>query len=174
MTEPSSAHPYFDLEFFLQTAGETRLGGKETEECLALWETWSESLACKTAEADGGRFLAVWLGEDIEKTVDAAWDESPSRGYRLNALAQTLCMCAVHERIPEVEEAGCAPVPFPTPALAEAIAGAGLPAKAGAGLELARRYAVVTRQPFGGACEVCALQASCPRSGTPGSVIEIG
>ncbi|SBV96035.1 conserved hypothetical protein [uncultured delta proteobacterium] len=174
--------PYFDLELFLRTAGETRIGGKETDECLLFWERWSASLFCKTVSAQGRNFLAVWLGEDVEQTVDAAWDESPSRGFLLNALAQTLCMCAVHEHLPEIEEAGCAPVPAPDPDLARALTEAGLPARAPArmdgepegGLLFARRYAVVTRTPFSGACDVCALRASCPRAGGNDSVIEFG
>ena len=174
MAENTPALPYFDLELLLQTAGETRLGGKEMDECLFFWDAWSGSLSCKTVTAQGRRHLAVWLEDGVENTVDAAWDSSPSRGYLLNALAQTLCMCAVHERIPEIEDAGCAPVPAPDAALAEALTNAGLPARAGDGLALARRYAVVTRDPFGGACEVCALQASCPRAGGSGSVIELG
>lgn len=171
--------PYFDLELFLQTAGETRIGGRETDECLLFWEQWSAaSLFCKTVAARGRTFLAVWLGEDVEQTVDAAWDESPSRGFLLNALAQTLCMCAVHEHIPEIEDAGCAPVPAPDSGLATALTEAGLPARAPAdtegGLLFARRYAVVTRTPFSGACDACALMASCPRAGGNDSVIEFG
>ena len=174
MPENAFPPPYFDLEFFLRTAGETRLDGKEVEACLALWEEWSAALAQKEVEAGGRRFLAVWLEEAVEAAVEAAWENSPSHGYRLNALAQTLCMCAVHERVPEIEDAGCAPVPAASAALASALEAAGLPARAGDALTLGRRYAVVTRIPFGGACEVCILQASCPRSGASDSVIEIG
>jgi hypothetical protein len=175
MTATAPSKPCFDLELFLRTAGETRLGGKETEECLALWDAWCAFLSRAAVEAGGQRFLAVWLAEEVEKAVDAAWEESPSRGFLLNALAQTLCMCAVHERLPEIEDAGCAPVPAPSAELAAALTRAGLSARAKTGLELARRYAVVTREPFGGACEICALQTSCPRSGPAAdSVIEIG
>ncbi len=167
--QASAAGPYFDLELFLLTAGETRLGGRETEECLLFWEQWSAFLACKTVAAQNRTFLAVWLGEEVETAVDAAWEASPSRGFLLNALAQTLCMCAVHERIPEIEEAGCAPVPAPDMDLARALTDAGLPARPPAdmegGLLFARRFAVVTRIPFSGACEICALLPSCPRAG---------
>lgn len=173
MTETS--HPYFDLEFFLQTAGETRLAGDEMDECLALWENWAAELRCIPVTATGKTYLAVWLGEGVEKTVDAAWEESPSKGFRLNALAQTLCMCAVHDRLPEVEDAGCAPVPKPDENLAAALCAAGLTARAANGMEYARRYTVVTRQPFAGGCEICALVASCPRSGQAGdAMFEIG
>lgn len=174
MTE-TFPQPYFDLEFFLNTLGEARLSGNDMDECLALWDQWSASLFRRVVDDAERRYFAVWLGAPVENTVDAAWEQAPSRGFRLNVLAQTLCMCAVHEQIPEVEEAGCAPVPYPSAGLVRALSDAGLPARSGAGLELGRRYAVVTRHPFGGGCEVCALLASCPRSGQGGdTVIEIG
>lgn len=167
--------PYFDLELFLQTAGESRLGGTELEECIALWDAWNGSLRRSEVRDGGCGYLAVWLAESVELAVDAAWNDSPSKGFRLNALAQTLCMCAVHERIPEVAEAGCAPVPGPSENLARQLAEAGLPARAGEFLALGRRYAVVTRYPFCGTCEICALRPTCPRSGGIGdSVFEIG
>ena len=175
MTASVPIPPYFDLEFFLQTAGETRLDGATMDTCLALWNEWCASLVCRTVRAGNCGYLAVWLEENVETAVDTAWEKSPSHGFLLNALAQTLCMCAVHERVPEIEEAGCAPVPKPSGELADTLIAAGLPARAGTGLELARRYAVVTRQPFGGACEICALQPSCPRSGrSDDSMFEIG
>lgn len=175
MSSSPQDRPYFDLELFLQTAGETRLGGAETDECIALWDAWSDSLDRREIKDAGRGYLATWLSESVERAVDAAWNDSPSRGFRLNALAQALCMCAVHERIPEVVEAGCAPVPGPSENLARQLTEAGLPARAGKGLEIGRRYAVVTRFPFGGGCEICALRSSCPRSGgAGGSVFEIG
>ncbi len=175
MPETAFATPCFDLELFLQTLGEPRLGGGETDECLALWDRWGGLLSRVFAEAGGRRYLAVWLGEDVETAVDEAWDASPSRGFLLHALAQTLCMCAVHEQVPEVEDAGCAPVPAPSGELAEALTAAGLPARAETGLTLARRYAVVTRFPFAVGFDGCAGAASCPRSGGANeSFFEIG
>lgn len=167
--------PYFDIELFLLGSGESRLSGDEIDQCVSLWDQWAAHLSANAVTVQNRQYLAVWLAEAVEQAVDSAWAESPSKGFRLNALAQTLCMCAVHERVPEVEEAGCAPVPPPSPELAAALTAAGLPARAANGLELARRYAVVTRAPFGGGCEVCALIASCPRSGQAGdTMIEIG
>lgn len=175
MTDTSSVQPYFDMELFLQTAGETRLGGPELEECLALWADWSRRLSCNNVNADGRTYLAVWLAEDVENAIQEEWEKSPSQGFRMHCLAQTMIMCAVHERVPEVEDVGCAPVPKPSEELADALAASGLPARSREGLELARKYAVVTRAPFGGGCEICSLQQNCPRSGNAnGSFIEFG
>ncbi len=174
--------PYFDMELFLHAAQETRLNGDDLEECLRLWQEWSALLHARTVRAESRTYLALWLDEAVEKAADAAWDESPSRGFRLNALAQTLVMTAVHELVPEVEDAGCAPVPRASRNLATAVAEAGLACRpgepgpcgaAGVSLQLGRRYAVVTPKPFRGGCEICALQRACPRAGGDGSVIEL-
>ncbi|CAK7059598.1 MAG: hypothetical protein DELT_01370 [Desulfovibrio sp.] len=173
-----NVQPYFDIELFLQTANETRLAGEEMALCLGLWEEWMAELSCNEVEDGGKKYIAVWLSPEIETAVATMWEESPSRGFLLNALAQTLCMCAVHELVPEVTDVGCAPVPPASESLAAAITEAGLPARLGSapgtGLEFARKYAVVTRSPFGGGCEVCALVSSCPRAGSGSSFIELG
>lgn len=168
--------PYFNIELFLQTANETRLGGSDMDACLSLWDEWTKHLSCKEVVDNGKTYLALWLSEDVEKALKAAWEKSPSEGFRLNALAQTLCMCAVHELVPEVEEAGCAPYPPASLSLASAISETGLPAHVGAGggLAFGRMFAVVTRYPFSGGCEVCALLSSCPRAGSGDSFIELG
>ena len=166
--------PYFDMELFLQTVGEARLDGDGIDSCLALWASWSHALSCKKVSANGKTYLAVWLAEEVENTLQEEWERSPSSGYRMHALAQTMIMCAVHEQVPEVENVGCAPVPAPSEELVAALTAAGLLTKSGNGLEFARKYAVVTREPFGGGCEICALQRNCPRSGNADTVIEIG
>ena len=104
----------------------------------------------------------VWLPEDVERQVDAAWEKSPSDGWQDNNLAQFLCMAAVRELLPQVEDAGCAPAPRPTEALREALASLGLHYKEGAAT-LDRRFAVVTHFPFKGGCEICHLQSQCPK-----------
>lgn len=154
-----------NLDLFLQTAEIHRLDGREAAECLALWEEWRAYLSCVTVTAGGRAFLAVWLDGQVDHAVDAAWGESPSRGFLLNALAQTLCMCAVRDRIPEIAATGCAPVPRPMPELAQALTAAGLPARVGNGLAFSLRYVVVTPFPFSGGCGTCILAPSCPRIG---------
>jgi len=155
--------PYFNMELFLAAAGETRLSGRDMDECVTLWEMWMQYIHAREIGADGAAYLALWLDPAVEGAVDAAWERSPSRGFRLHALAQTLCMAAVHDCIPEVEDAGCAPVPVGSQALAASLTKAGLPASSGERLILGRKYAVVSAMPFKGGCETCALQQGCPR-----------
>ena len=157
-----SPSPYFDMERFLRTSGESSLTDDDVAECRFFLDRWHALLVSKTIPAHEDDVLAIWLDESVEHAVDAAWQSSPSRGFRLHSLAQTICMHAVNEHIPEIEQAGCAPVPFPDPALAQALTEAGLPARVQDNLVLARRYAVITPVLFKGQCNSCALQTNCP------------
>lgn len=73
-----------------------------------------------------------------------------------------MCMSAVQEVLPQVEDAGCAPAPRPTEALREALSGLGLEYCEDAPT-LNRRFALVTHYPFKGGCEICHLQSNCPK-----------
>ncbi len=154
--------PYFDMEGFMTMSHETRLGGAVLQRLVDLWGQWLPKL--KVCEISTGKiaYLAVWLPEDVEGFVDAAWEKSASDGFMVNNLAQFMCMAAVQELLPEVESAGCAPSPRPTAALRAALAGLGLEYREGAAT-LSRRYAVVTHYPFRGGCEICHLQDQCPK-----------
>ena len=167
MSETSIAErqiqPYFDMEAFMNMSRETRLGGAVLERLVKLWGEWLPEL--KAYEVGTGKisYLAIWLPESVEQAVDEAWGKSPSDGFLINNLAQFLCMAAVQEFLPEVEDGGCAPSPRPTSALREALAGLGLPYKSEESSLLSRRYAVVTPFPFRGGCEICHMQSHCPK-----------
>ena len=153
-----SITPYFDMEGFMTLSQETRLGGAVLERLVKLWGEWMQEL--RVVEVTTGKisYLVVWLPESIEQAVDATWEKSPSD----NNLAQFLCMAAVQQLLPQVEDAGCAPAPRPTEALREALAGLGLAYKEGQPT-LNRRFALVTHYPFKGGCEICHLQDNCPK-----------
>lgn len=155
--------PYFDMEAFMNMSRETRLGGAVLERLVKLWGEWLPEL--KVYEVGTGKisYLAIWLPESVEEAVDEAWGKSPSDGFLVNNLAQFLCMAAVQELLPQVEDGGCAPSPRPTSALREALAGLGLPYKSEESSLLSRRYAVVTHFPFRGGCEICHMQSRCPK-----------
>ena len=154
--------PYFDMEGFMVMSQESRLGGATLERLIKLWGEWLPRLEVREIAAGAISYLAVWLPEDVEQQVDAAWEKSPSDGWQDNNLAQFLCMAAVRELLPQVEDAGCAPAPRPTEALKAALAELGLHYKEGAAT-LDRRFAVVTHFPFKGGCEICHLQGQCPK-----------
>ena len=154
--------PYFSLEAFMEMSHETRLGGAILERLVAMWGQWQSELHVCEIVAGKISYLAVWLPESVEKTVDDAWGKSASDGFMYNNLAQFMCMTAVQEMLPQVEDGGCAPSPRPTEALRAALASQGLSYREDSSV-LALRYAVVTHYPFRGGCEICHLQAQCPK-----------
>lgn len=154
--------PWFDMEAFMAMSHETRLGGAVAERLAKLWEQWLPLLRVCEIHAGKIAYLAVWLPEDVEQEVDAAWEHSATDGFMVNNLAQFLCMTAVEELLPQVADGGCAPSPRPTDALRAALASQGLAYREHSTV-LSLRYAVVTHYPFRGGCEICHLQAQCPK-----------
>ncbi|MDR1856476.1 MAG: hypothetical protein LBR22_04880 [Desulfovibrio sp.] len=154
--------PYFEIEPFMVMSQETRLGGASLERLANLWEAWVPLLRVCEVKTGDASHLAVWLPESVEADVDGTWVQSPSEGWLHNNLARYLCMSAIQELLPEVEEGGCAPAPDPTPELREALAAQGLPYKTNADT-LALRYAMVTNYPYRGGCEICHLLPQCPK-----------
>ncbi len=157
--------PLFDMELFMTLSQERRVGGDVMDRLERLWERWVPQLQVRELAGQGRNYLLVWLGVEAEQEADAAWTLSPSEGFRINALAQTLLMAAVRDLIPQVEESGCAPAPKPSHALAEALTAEGISYLNG-GPALERRYALVTPYPFRGGCEICAMQRECPKRQT--------
>ncbi len=160
--EKIESNPYFDLELIMRNSQETRIGGDMFDRFMRLWETWKQELNVYTVDTGKVKYLVTWLPESVEESIDASWADSPSKAYADNALAQTLCMGAVHDILPDVESAGCAPAPRPTDTLRAALTELGMPYKED-GPSLSRRFAVVTHYPFKGACEICYLQKDCPK-----------
>jgi hypothetical protein len=159
------ARPVFDMEMLLGLLQETRMDGGVMAKLADTWERWLSWLHALVLDTGKSRYLAIWLEETVEKEVDETFAASPTEGFRLNALAQALCMGAVCQALPEVEDAGCAPSPEPDETLRAALTGEGIPFLHPAGPPLCRRFSVLTHYPFRGACDVCFLEAGCPRAG---------
>lgn len=164
--KPIPFTPDFPLELFMRTCELPRLSGAEMETLSGLWAHWAGELEIRQISSERTGYVAIWLKERVEQDIDKAWTASPGDGYLRHALARTLCLCAVQEFVPEVEDMGCAPLPRPAADLAAALAAGGLACKHGETLIPERRYAVVTARPFRGGCETCSLRKNCPRSGS--------
>lgn len=164
-TEKLEVTPYMDIELLLSNSQETRVEGKLMDKLAEYWGKWMSNLHALRINVGKDSYLAVWLDEEIEDSVDDIWDDAPSEAFMFNALAQTMCMSAVHELLPEVVEAGCAPAPKPTLDLKLALEANKLrdEDETNTGLALNRRYAVTTYYPFRGGCDICALQEECPK-----------
>lgn len=165
--EELPVEPWFDLEALMGLLQETRLGGQLMEEINKTWETWVPAVhVVRLSLPNAGKpkqYLVTWLEERVEEEVDSAWARSASEGFRLNALAQMMCMGAVQQFLPEVEEAGCAPAPKPNAELSAALEALKVPYLPGE-TGLSRRYSVLTNFPFRGACDICHLRAECPKA----------
>ncbi len=155
--------PIFDFELLLDLLQEKRLGGKVLEELADTWERWRPLLHAIMLETGNKRYLALWLDTAVEQEVDEQWAKSSEYGYRLSALAQTMCQCAIYQILPEVEEAGCAPAPQPTEALAEALAAEGLDYQT-ITHSMLPKFSILTYYPFHGACDICHLRGECPKA----------
>ena len=164
--EDISITPYFDFELLLNLLQENRLGGKVLEDLAQTWETWLGKLHAVKLTQNSHQYIAVWLNEEVEHEIDLKWNTSPTESFRLNCLAQAMCMNAIYQIVPEVEESGCAPAPQPSNELGTALLGEGIPYKDINSAALARRYSVLTVFPFQGSCEICYLQEQCPKANT--------
>ncbi|MBR4746977.1 MAG: hypothetical protein IK061_06240 [Desulfovibrio sp.] len=161
--ETLEVRPVFDMELLLGLLDEKRLGGQTLEDLAEAWERWLPLLHALKLETGKGRYLALWLDPAVEDEIDEEWKKSAEYGYRLSALAQTMCQCALYQLMPEVEEAGCAPAPQPTAALREALETEGLPYQE-VTHSMLPKFSVLTPYPFHGACDICHLRADCPKA----------
>lgn len=171
---PLALEPEFDLEDFMNFTRESRISSDALEHFAELWETWRKELQAVRIHGGSKSWLAIWLPEAVETTVDAAWDKSPGEGFLINGLAQYMCMAAVEEALPQAAQGGCAPSPEPALALSRGLASLGLINPDKNELNLLRRYAILTYYPFKGGCEICAMREKCPKANgheEPASVV---
>lgn len=163
-TEKLAVRPDFDFEMLFELLQETRLGGQIFEQLTATWNSWRDKLTVQRLDLSDARYLLVYLDQAVEDQIDQVWQKSPSEGFRLNCVAQAMCMSAVYQVLPDVEVAGCAPAPNPSADLAAVLEDLGLPYQEASPGTLVRRFSVLTHFPFRGACEICFLREDCPKA----------
>ncbi|MDL2307924.1 hypothetical protein LJC48_07925 [Desulfovibrio sp. OttesenSCG-928-C06] len=164
-TEVLKVAPYMDIELLLENSQESRIEGGLMDRLAESWADWMPHLHARRIAIGKDSYLAVWLDKEIEDKIDDIWEDAPSEAYMFNSLAQTMCMCAIYDLLPEVAEAGCAPAPRPTLDLKLALEAEGLrhEDEENPALALCRRYAVATYYPFRGGCDICDLSKECPK-----------
>lgn len=164
--------PYFDLELFLSLCDTRRIEGDTFDKLAGYWEKWLPMFHAEKVGTGAADYLVCWLDEEIEKEIDTKWAEQPTESFMINALAQTMLMSALRSLLPEIERAGCAPVPKPTLKLKQALMDMGL--NWIGEKQLSRRYAMVSHFPFKGGCEICYLVDDCPKMKGGAKTINIG
>lgn len=163
---PVQPKPEFDLMYFMEVCGETRMKHDLMERLEDAWMDWKDRLHAvklvpSTSSNDDG-FLLIWLTEGVEEAVEDAWGESQEAGSYMHNLAITLVMSSAQSLIPELLE-GCTPLPKPGKEVQDFLESRGLEWNANIGA-LNRQYAIYTPMPYQGGCEVCMQSSVCPNS----------
>lgn len=162
---PLSPQPEFDMMYFMEVAGESRIDQDIMEDFGPFWDTWTqESLkAFELKNPDGeGTFLLIYLDESAEDTIEGIWQDSPTHGLLFHALAITMVMSSAQGLVPELQQGKCAPLPRPGEGILGAFETLGLTWNDEGTVN--RKYAVLTPYPYTGGCEVCYLSENCPKS----------
>jgi len=162
---PLSPMPEFDIMYFMEIAGETRVDHEAMEEFEPFWDKWAANnlKAYKLTNPDAeGSFLLIFLDQEAEDTIEGIWQDSPTHGLLFHALAITMVMSAAQGFVPELSDGNCAPLPRPGEGVLGAFSELGLTWNQEGTVN--RKYAVLTPYPYAGGCEVCYLSASCPKS----------
>ena len=152
-------HPPLDLETYMFLAQVKAMEGRDTVELISFWSKWASCLKVYRLGDKKGYVLA-YLEHEVSEEVDAIWDTSPARGFKLEALAQTMIVGVMRSLLPELSSTRCAPVPKPNKILKRSLGKIGLEfSPAGA---LNYKYSTITFYPYRGGCYLCYLKESCP------------
>jgi len=133
-------------------------------EILQHWEKWNSALKIYILGKKKG-YLTLFMDRAVENTIDEIWPESPSKGFKLQALAQTMITSALQDLIPSIGRDQCAPVPRPNKILKRSLARIGLELSNQGTLNY--KYSTLTFYPYKNGCEVCYLSTTCPKLNLP-------
>ncbi|QJB57329.1 hypothetical protein [Pseudodesulfovibrio sp. zrk46] len=162
---PLKPMPEFDIMYFMEIAGESRIPQDIMDDFQPFWDKWSrENLkAYELENSEGeGKFLLIFLDEDAEASIEGIWQDSPTHGLWFHALAITMVMSSAQGFVPELQDGNCAPLPRPGEGVQGAFAELGLTWNEEGTVN--RKYAVLTPYPYTGGCEICYMSETCPKS----------
>ncbi len=161
------ANPSFDLIYYMELAGRTRVEQDLLIKLQERWNRWRDEhlivwkLLPEFATEDKG-YLIVWLDKAAEDQIEEDWQTSPMLGMAVHNLAICLVMAAAQSLVPELLAGACAPLPRPDKALRSQLKRLGLEWQPEGRVD--RTYAVLTNQPYAGGCEICLMQDTCMNS----------
>lgn len=163
--KPLQAKPEFDIMYYMEIAGESRIDQETMDEFQPYWDKWAkESIrAYELTNPEGeGNYLLIYLDEEVDETIDGMWQDSPTHGLLFHGLAITMVMSSAQGFIPELMDGQCAPLPRPGEGVMGVFEELGLTWNDEGTIN--RKYAVLTPYPYNGGCEVCYLSDTCPKS----------
>lgn len=162
---PLTPNPEFDMMYYMDVAGETRIEGGVMEDFEEYWDKWAtknlKAYELRNTEGEG-KFVLIFLDQEVDDTIEGIWQDSPTHGLYFHALAITMVMSTAQGFVPELQQGKCAPLPRPGEGVLAAFKELGLTWNEEGSVN--RKYAVLTPYPYTGGCEVCHLSASCPKS----------
>ncbi len=162
---PLTPQPEFDMVYYMEIAGETSVTQSDMDEFEPFWDKWAVNnlKAYELVNPEGeGKFLLIYLDEEVDDTIEGIWQDSPTHGLLFHALAITMVMSSAQGFVPELHDGQCAPLPRPGEGVLGAFEELGLTwNKEGT---VNRKYAVLTPYPYSGGCEICYMSETCPKS----------
>ncbi len=162
-------NPHFDLIYYMELAGQSRVEQKLLAELQERWDRWRDrylnvwKLLPEFAKEDKG-YLLVWLDKAVEDEVEADWQTSQVLGLASHNLAICLTMATAQSLTPELLDGACAPLPRPDKTMRSQLKRLGLEWFPEGRVD--RTYAVLTNHPYSGGCELCLMQETCLNSTT--------
>ncbi|MFP4517438.1 MAG: hypothetical protein ACLFNV_11660 [Desulfovibrionales bacterium] len=161
----------FDLEAYMMLSQTKRITGELAQRVGTAWDRWRTYLkAFRLGNRKG--YVLVYFESNVEDEVDEVWERSPSEGFELQCVAQTMIMLTMGEVLPELSRTKCAPVPEPNKILKRSLEPLGLAFDKTGGLNV--KYGVITAVPLKQGCEACYLKESCPKKTLSQEYLKIG
>lgn len=164
---PLSPKPEFDIVYYMDIAGESRIDQEMMDEFEPFWDKWAKNnlKAYEIVNPDGeGKFMLIFLDHEVDDSIEGIWQDSPTHGLLFHALAITMVMSTAQGFVPELQDGQCAPLPRPDDQMLEVFKELGLTWNQEGTVN--RKYAVLTPYPYNGGCEICYMSDTCPKSTT--------
>ena len=92
---PLTPKPEFDIVYYMDIAGESRIDQELMDEFEPFWDRWAKdnlkAYEIKNPEGEG-KFVLIYLDQEVDDNIEGIWQDSPTHGLLFHALAITMVM----------------------------------------------------------------------------------